>query len=172
MLEFSDMINRLWALPLVIIACLFGVVSILLSRRSLRARAMRATQFTSNFRQFANALYHEGTFNPGLYEWLLKKSGTMQNEMGTLGEMSYYRPPFASYMITNYAVIFNTIPERGRGTAHEHMVATCDECLVRYAGFLEEMAAEVNRRLLNPFLWLREGARVILSFPFALLKWL
>jgi hypothetical protein len=160
-----------WVVYSVLVAFVAGLVKILSSLREVNARAARASEFAGKFRRFANGVYREHNFDSVAYEWLLKKSGPMQNELGALGLIAY-RPAFQNYVVQSYQVLFNTIPEIRAGTAHETMVATCDDCLLRYLGFVEDIHTEVLRRLRNPLLWLRDGARLIVSLPFTVLKWL
>jgi hypothetical protein len=51
---------------------------------------------------------------------------------------------------------------------YAHMV---NDALMRYLGSLDEAARDCRAEMHNPFIWLREGTRILIAIPFNLLSW-
>ena len=111
------------------------------------------------------------------YGWLLLRSNKMQNLLGPQGIIHHFKPPFANYAYKNYPVILNMIPEVRKFIggisvkyAHEYAI-TIRECIIRYAGTLEDLADILYKELFNPFIWIRETFQIVTALPFFLLNW-
>ncbi|MGO9613602.1 MAG: hypothetical protein ACLPX5_11270 [Dissulfurispiraceae bacterium] len=100
--------------------------------------------------------------------------------MGPHGIVANYRPPFQNYMIKNYPLVLNVLPELRKALedallpdrlAGEY-ANLLQEALIRYVGTLEDISEKQHREMKNPVIWLREGIRSIISFPILLLSWL
>lgn len=114
------------------------------------------------------------------YSWLLQRSNRMQLQMGSNGVFDY-RPPFESYIIRNYQLIVNMLPElrkeldRHDPLTHRPLAAQyaniMQESLVRHLGTIEDAHTSLARHLLNPVVWLREGVRSVTASPVLVLSW-
>lgn len=111
------------------------------------------------------------------YGWLLNRSNKMQNTLGGYGIIHQFKPPFANYAYKNYPIILNMIPEVRKNMesismkyAHEYAI-TIQECIIRYAGTVEDLIESLMNELLNPFVWIRETFQIITALPFFLLNW-
>lgn len=117
--------------------------------------------------------------NMEIYAWLISHSNKMQNQMGHQGIYGHYRPPFQSYLVTNYPIIINMIPEL-RGAFEDNFLSdrlanqyfnALQDSIIRHIGSAEEIIKELKIESKNPFIWLREGVRIIIAIPITLLAW-
>ena len=113
------------------------------------------------------------------YTWLIKKSHTIQVQMGGFGMLAHYQPAFRNTVYTNYPIILNMVPEIKNmlkdSLFHkeaQQYAQTIHESLIRYIGSLEERIEEKDKEVANPFIWFREGVKFLLIFPIKLLAWL
>jgi len=102
----------------------------------------------------------------------------MQTYLGYDG-LSAYKPPYANYIIKNYQIIVNILPEIRKefnstfcdARSLQEYVAILNETIMRYLGILDNQLKSNLRKFHNPILWLKEGIVYILIFPFILLNW-
>ncbi len=112
------------------------------------------------------------------YTKLTCMSPRIQANLGALG-MITYKPPGAQFMIKNYQVVVNELPELKRWLATDDLFSTIKpgqqsadlirDTIVRYVGVLDERRVQRQSQLRNPFSLLAEGMRWCLSLPLHLL---
>ena len=127
-----------------------------------------AVEYLQKFRQFA--LTSEDGFDGELYYWLTHRGPKIQDELGIFGVASY-RPPAANYMFNNYQLIINILPEIRSGVVNSYQIASCEEALIRYIGWLDDRISGLVAQLCNPVTLFRNGFRWILSLPATILYW-
>jgi hypothetical protein len=102
----------------------------------------------------------------------------MQRELGVLGTGTY-RPAFSNYLVHDYAVVINMLPDihanlgnevLARSAGTQGQINTLQEVLIRHHGVLVDQRAAQLRDLTNPIVWLREGVRLILELPARILR--
>ena len=86
-----------------------------------------------------------------------------------------------SYIIQNYQVIVNLLPELRRAKTENRLfrdaeiyrehASMCLDVLVRYLGVIERRLQSAKDELRNPFIWLRQGVQSILLLPAYFLHW-
>lgn len=145
--------------------------------RDLRKRKAFVEEYLDRFSTFVE----KNNFDTENYTWLTEQAYIMQVELGPTGKVDY-RPPFENYMIRNYDVILNFLPEirrrktvqriSGPGRVYQEQVAIFAETLIRYRGLMNSWLDESAKQLRNPFLWLREGVQSVLLLPLLILHWL
>jgi len=119
--------------------------------------------------------FNEGGTNQAKYNNLLYQSPGAQNAMGGWGIVSY-RPPFQNYMIENYQVVLNLLPEINHGLndgitqrmAFKHM-EMLDGALMRFLGNSDDMAESWRKKFANPFHVFSRGANMIFTLPIIML---
>lgn len=157
-----------------------GFATLVAARRRLARDYFFLDDFGDRFAAYAGS---DGTDSEA-YTWLIQNSNKMQNALGPLGVYAMFRPPAANYQIPNYPIILNMLPELRKALSDQllshqllsHRLApdyhsAIGECLLRYAGSLDQRKEVSHANLRNPLVWLREGVRWLLSLPFALLGW-
>lgn len=159
---------------LVIGLALYGAVLVYRDSQNIAAKRKFAVEFMSQLAKYFGS--HGGDMES--YSWLINRSSKMQNQLGSQGIMGF-KPPFQNYIIPNYPVILNAVPEMRKafedGLTHRlagQYAGLLQETLVRHIGTVEDMSEEQQRWMKNPVIWLREGIRGIISFPILLLSWL
>lgn len=167
---------RYFAILVIAIVLIIGYVQTRSEYKDLRKRKDLIVEFGNKFNEFCK----QSEFDNQLYFWLVQNSVLVQSELGSFGIVAY-KPPSANYMIPNYQVIVNLIPElrrektdnsmfRDMAIYHEH-ANLCLEVLIRYLGLLEKWLGEATIELRNPFIWLRNGVQAVLLIPLYLLNW-
>lgn len=168
--------DRLWIGIGILCVCLVGLVRLLRDRKAITQRKKLATEFSENLHQYVES----NGRNAEAYGWMIHRSNRMQNELGTAGIFAVYRPPYANYQYKNYPVILNMLPDLqrslsdstlSRGDLPQQYASAIQHALVRHLGSLDDLSETISRALKNPFFWLREGVRTLLSTPLALLEW-
>ena len=153
-----------------------------LTLRNQIVRIYKSLDFVEEFRtKFIDYCNSRGNDSEA-YTWITLNSPKMQREMGAYGTYEAFKPPAANYMIKNYQIIMNMIPELRRyiDMSNESMgtmfastidgyIKAIDEALLRYIGVLNEQEDNAKKRLGNPLLWLRTGVEEILALPLLLI---
>jgi hypothetical protein len=155
---------------------LYGLLKLIIELRKYGIRNEFGVEFLENLKKY----WESNGADLEAYGWLIHRSNKMQGEMGGLGVVHNYKPPYQNYMITNYSIILNMIPELrkcleddllSRNLAHQYMSAL-QESLVRYLGSIEDKQEVITKEIKNPIKWFRDGVRDILALPAYLLGWL
>ena len=97
--------------------------------------------------------------------------------MGEFGVMGY-RPAYERYVIPNWPVVLNCLPQMRRnlelefsgGPAFDEHGAMLQEAILRYVGTLEVQAREMDVLLRNPIVWFRYGIQLLILIPFMILR--
>jgi hypothetical protein len=138
-------------------------------------RSQFAVEFLEQFQKYAASRGQDTE----AYGWLVHRSTKMQQHMGDSGIYAYYKPPFANYQVTNYAVVLNGIPELRQAYETGYVsdvggqtAAALLEAIVRYMGQLDDLRESHLRDMKNPFVWLRDGVRLVIASPVYLLSWM
>jgi hypothetical protein len=113
----------------------------------------------------------QGAFDNEKYVWLTKNVGKVQSELGFDGIVYNYQPPYTNYAYSKYQLIINTLPQIRTGQAYNQDIASCEDALLRHLGSLREMEDSYINCLKNPFVWLREGINLIITFPIRMAYW-
>jgi hypothetical protein len=145
---------------LLVAGCLaaLGLILLLYDIANLSLRLRFTDEYLGRFDRFVKA-WSAGLFDPGEYDWLLRRSPKMQAELG-LGGMADYKPAGSLSYLTGYAILVNTLPEIVEGTAHPDVVRRTGETLVRHAGLLQDTTKKKAAHLLNPVQWVLHGLDV------------
>jgi len=133
-----------------------------------------SNEFCYNFYDYMNA---EGR-NQEPYDWMLRNSNRMQDQMGQTGLCAIYRPPYGNYEFRNMQIILNLIPVLRQmiqnGIPREIILDTfhnIDNALKRHQGDLDEKDNSLRSHLRNPVIWFREGIALFTSLPITFLYW-
>ncbi len=105
------------------------------------------------------------------YQYLIMNSNKMQSLLGRQGFMQM-RPPFENYIVQNYAIIINSIPEINK-YLHEHylerqagqMAQIVIDSITRLLGDYSQEKEELHKELINPIRMFSNGIRLILALP-------
>lgn len=166
---------RLWIPLVIVVLAVIGFVRLVRTALRIGERSEFAVDFFEQFQKYAASRGQDTQ----AYGWLVHRSTKMQQHMGDAGVYAYYKPPFANYQFTNYEVVLNGIPalrqayEAGYMSDVGGQIATAlQESIVRYMGQLEDLRESHLRDMKNPFVWLREGVRLVIASPVYLMSWM
>lgn len=165
------MLNDLIPLGITFLVIVVGFVGLFRRRNGIVERRNFVNEYLKNLDAFASKFYSSGKFDTEIYDWLVRKVVRVQNELGSYGVVSMYRPAYENFMYKNYQIFANTIPAIIRDDPHisRHDVQTCLYVLTTYLGWLDDLVQATEKELRNPLAWLREGAKIIVVLPFLLL---
>lgn len=157
------------------VGALLGLVGIGLGACRRRIRQTRARIRTSKeFLDLLTRYYTSDGADQASYLDLVRRSGLVQSDMGPFA-VATYKPPAASYLVHNYQVIVNQVPELERAfrmrsalsridPAHEAATMIRD-CILRFLGELEVLETRQGQEMRNPLVLFREGVRAVLALP-------
>lgn len=158
---------------ILIVIAVAGFICLLREFSRLKDDRDLAEDFLGRLKEYVDSGGQDGD----AYTWLIHRSPRMQARIGPLGIVSY-RPPFENYIIHNYPVILNLVPELRRyftiysTRQAQHCAALVAETLIRYIGFVDDLLEDTKRDLRNPVVWFREGVQFVLAIPFSFLSWI
>jgi hypothetical protein len=158
------------AVAILIVILAIGFASLFRGVYTLNQKYEFIVKFRNKFIKFAVAYFEQDKLNEGEYRWLLENVDEASLMLGSAARMTY-RPPFANYIINDYELLINLIPEFNTSTgAHRDNVTSAESILTRFSGTLKKTIDKERGKLKNPIVWLVEGIAVILSLPFLLLN--
>lgn len=165
---------------LVVTVFLLGFFTLRSAYKKVVVKLRLGIDFRSKFIDWCQSRFEDQE----AYNWLMLHSTKMQIDMGVEGEYSSFRPPFENYIVHNYQIIMNMIPEirklyrmhddilgRPSLTNINEYINKVDEALLRYIGTTKELEQKSESEKQNPMMWFRVGVERILSFPFAFLSY-
>ena len=80
-----------------------GFFITLKERVDLKKKLGFAEDFLKQLTEYATSGLHD----EGAYEWMIRNSEKMQDDLGAIGVYARYKPPGANYMLHNVPVILN-----------------------------------------------------------------
>lgn len=166
--------DKLIAFSAVASVALIGLLHLFWKLKVFSDKRNFANSFLAKLQEYLESLGKD----TDAYSWLLNRSNKMQSQMGNQGIYAHYKPPYENYMINNYAIIINMIPELRRALQDSLFSSiasdysnSLQEAIIRHIGTIEDITNEIKVELKNPFIWLREGVRKIIATPTNLLAW-
>lgn len=134
-----------------------------------------SNEFLNKFRLFIESKCRDNI----TYEWILKNSTHMQEILGSHGIMSY-KDSYANYIINNYQIIINIIPEIVQTALSSHSslfgealntkTRTISEVILRYIGATEDARSIYISRIKKPFHLFSDGWFIVISIPLKILR--
>lgn len=167
--------SRLLAALLMAATIVTGYVSALVERSALKNKLQFTNQFMGKLVEYAKS----GLYDEEAYEWMIRKSEKMQDDLGRIGVFASYKPAGANYVIYNVPVILNMLPQlhtyandewlRDRPVT-EDVYNSVRDAVLRHIGTLENSIDQLNKSLLNPIKNFRRGVGTIVMIPLDLLE--
>jgi hypothetical protein len=158
----------------IIILLVFGIIVIGYLRLSyLKRRLFKEHNIVADYLEKFNLFIEKEDKDLTVYSSLLFDSDKIQNTIGNFG-ICDLRPPFANYLIKNYQIIINAIPEikkeledsyRISNKSGQNYIDLVTQSLIRYGGSSSELIKEYNSNLKNPIKWFLEGIKFVISLP-------
>jgi hypothetical protein len=169
--------DRAIAIVAIIILLIIGFVRLFREVIRIADKITSANEFLEKFGVYFKS--HGEDYQT--YAWLIQKSPKVQLEMGGFGYLASFRPPYANYLINNYQIMLNILPQIRKefeedsylrnGRVLNEYGALVQESLLRYLGSLSEDHEIARKQVKNPVIWLTEGVSWVLLFPVSVLNW-
>lgn len=111
------------------------------------------------------------------YDYLNKKCYEVQNILGIYGIAIDYIDPIRNVKFKNYQILTNCTNEiaaYSRAGINKFAIESgqiINDCIGKYLGYVETETKKLLWSLINPFIWIRDGIRVIVRLPIYLLYW-
>ena len=160
--------DRLIFIVLIVAVSSIGMWNLLLKRRAINKRVELLNTYAEKLGEF----WQSGGYDGEKYGWMIAHSDRIQRDMGPYGEFGTFRAPYNQFVVTNYAIVLNHLPELRRNIGSRTGIEyfnQLQEALVRYGGHLEEMSEKSSESLRNPIIWFRTGVEEIITLPLTLL---
>lgn len=165
---------RLVSVVLLVATAVIGLVRLKQYSRKLKEGEDFLLEFGKHFKRFVES--HGRDFDA--YAWLTSNAAKMQMALGPLGVMALQQQ--SGYLVTNFQILINLLPEIRDDFLNDmpflfpqlatQKVNTVQDALIRYGGMLDQLRNEVTKEQRNPFVWLKEGVRILLIAPVAILQ--
>jgi len=130
----------------------------------------RLTSLATKYFESYDSWAKKGAVDSDLYIWLTKNVNRMQNLLGQLGIVNFVAA-YQVYHIKNYEIIINTVPKFRLGTVETQDMHYADDCLLRFIGVMEKQLLTSKKKLINPFIWFKQGTQEVLSLPIYIFHW-
>ena len=164
-----------------VILLIFGFVVILRDVYRLSQEHKFVVSYLEKFRSFC----HDPENQIDAHQWLLAHSTKMQNLSGGFGVFSLYQPAYSDLVYRNFQIFANLIPEirniyiRAKNDFASSIYVrelrevslSVDDALLRLLGSKEEQHKKAFKDFKNPFMWLREGVRWVITLPITFFYW-
>lgn len=157
-----------------LLVMLAGLASLVKNRVVLNGKHRFAHQFLEKLNEYIKSIGADG----GSYAWLIKRSDRLQRQMDPDGPEgicmpgSYYDTcPVIANMLSDLRSSFTHTSFPRASLPGQYGNALID-LLMRHIGEIEDLKGMQITRLMNPFIWLREGIRTVVSLPLTVMHWL
>lgn len=157
-------------IAIIMLIMIIGLGKICTSINAINIRMDFTQEYLKKFGEFCIKI-NQGSFDNEKYIWLTSNVAKIQDELGENGIVFNYHPPYAGYMYKRYQLLVNTLPRIRTGQADRIDIAACEDALIRHWGSLRELHSNYIGYIKNPFIWLREGINLLITFPIRLAYW-
>ena len=168
--------DKIIVIVIIIVLCLIGFYQIIKRIKSFNEKYTFAIEYLDALKSYLESNGQDIQS----YSWLINRSNKMQNQMGSQGILGFYHPPYQNFAIPNYPLILNMLPDLRNALCDSYLSSslagqyssTLQEAIIRHIGSIEDAISIQKKYFKNPFVWLRQGIRILLSLPANLLNWL
>lgn len=160
----------------IIVFVSIGFIKIKIDLRKIADDIKKCEEYRGKLKEFKVKI-ENNEFSSEIFEYLNYKSGTIQNLIGYFGIAVNYKPPYSNYILRNYQIIINELSylydyySNNMQNLIFDSLMTMDSCILKYIGYVKDKEEKLLKGLYNPFIWLREGIRIIVQFPIFFLYW-
>lgn len=105
-----------------------------------------------------------------LHDKLLSQADKAQRLLGESGVVDY-SPPFAQYIIKNYQILINVVPNLRNPSGFTTEFEWINNILIMQIGRYQELQESIKKEFRNPIILLREGVQFFTTLPISLLYW-
>lgn len=107
-------------------------------------------EFRNRFVAFAVEYFENENLEEKEYRWLLENVDEVNAILGGSATMTY-KPPFANYIVKNYELLINLLPEFNSSMgAHRDNATTAESILTRYIGSMKKLIQKRQKKLRQP----------------------
>jgi len=166
------------------VLCVAGFIKLLFEVRAFYKRLNFAVEFRERFIEYVNGLMQKEERHD-LYARLKVDSVKIQQYMDRAGISVSFQLPFANYIYNNFQVVINglsmireeyqrmdkSFPLPFEIRMLQDTARILDDALLAYVGHLDMLEEQLTKKIKNPVIWLREGVRMIVTFPISFMYW-
>lgn len=156
---------------------ILGFIVTIYKKRDIDKRYNFVKEYLDTTRIVGNLISDDKPINEQ-YTWLQYHVIKIQKELGPYGIISAYKPAYADYYHRNYEIMLNGIREikdlyvkQSSKRQIIDLIMTIDDILLMYLGHLNTDISALGKKMLNPFILLREGLVVLITLPLRILYW-
>tara|TARA_R110001599_G_scaffold352834_1_gene588735 strand:+ start:7173 stop:7838 length:666 start_codon:yes stop_codon:yes gene_type:complete len=167
--------NGIWLILAITLLTIWGLIKQAFELKKLNADAA----FAGNFLEKLKSYWESGGRDGEAYTWLIHRSYKMQANLGAIGILEGYSPPYQNVMYRQYPIVLNVLPELRRvlgdellskHLAEDYVHLLRDTC-IRSLGVIDDRQESLSKDLKNPVIWFRTGIRDLMALPAYLLSW-
>jgi len=173
--------NRWYILFTLIGVAVIGLLSIAHKLIIIPKRRQKTIDYHNELMELINSALEHGNIKQDLYIKLLEESGAMQRELGSDGLYAYMHDPLKRLTTSDYQLLANFFEEIRLYLSSERndyimrerfrsLAGSCSDSFIRHGGTLIELHKLMLKQIINPFAWIFEGMKIIISLPILLLS--
>lgn len=152
---------------------IFAIIGLAKLTYSIIKTCIRESYTSEYLKRFNDWLKNpQGNIDDQEYTWLTQNLGRIQTELGVTGVAARYIPPGRNVVLSNYQIIVNILPLIRIRRTNELEVISCKDALNRHIGNLKYRRRKQFFSFANPFQWIFQGIKVIITFPLYLWYWI
>lgn len=161
---------------IIIVIIITGFIKILIKFKKVKNNISECENYRYKVCEFIEKI-NQDEFSYEVFEYLNSQSYSIQKIIGAFGVAANYKPSYANYFITNYDIIINEVNNllscysNGFRKGISDSLIMIDSSIGKYMGYAEDKRKKVFKDLCNPFVWIREGVRAIVTFPIFFMYW-
>lgn len=168
--------SRQGAIILLFVVILIGFIDIAIRLYKLNKKSDLAIEYGNKLVEFLSN-NNEHIFSTELFSYLNSNSVEMQSIMGEFGILDTLIDPIRGFKYRNYQLIINGVNDllmysnSGLNSSVKESGLMIYSSIEKYIGYTNLERKELIGYLKNPFVWLREGIRLVIEFPIFFLYW-
>ncbi|PKM52356.1 MAG: hypothetical protein CVV02_00970 [Firmicutes bacterium HGW-Firmicutes-7] len=158
--------NERWIIAIIlVILFVLGFIKIAKYKFDLDSKQ----KFVIEYAEKLNTLFN-GNYDSAIYSWLIQNLNRIQGELYHNGLIDF-KPSYVKQYISNYPILLNTVPKIRTNDLECEEICLAQDSILKQIGDNGRLIDFTIKELKNPFIWLREGIRSVVTFPIYLLFW-
>ena len=168
--------NYKFGILTVVLIMILGFIKIFIKVKKMQSDISQCEKYRGKLGEFTDRL-SKNDFSYQTFEYLNSKSCIIQEIIGSFGIAANYKPAYSNYFISNYDIIVNEVNNLLNYHSNRYQkgisdsLIMIDSSLSKYIGYAQNKKDKLSKNLLNPFVWIREGIRAIVTFPIFFMYW-
>lgn len=168
--------TRLGGVIILLTVTVIGFINIIVRLYKTNKDLNTIIEYKNKLVDFLNTT-NNYSFSSGIFDYLNTNSYEIQSILGEFGILDSLIDPIRGVQYRNYELIINGVNDllmysnSGIYSSVKESGLMMDSSIGKYIGYSNLQYEKLVKSLKNPFVWIREGIRLIIEFPIFFLYW-